>query len=505
MNFWYKAAGATLTATLIAAGSAAAQERASTCDITANSPNEMRNAMGQLARYQLGTGNAQQRREFLRSAVRATTERPDRFRNNEVGRQYALGQALAYFAIDPETPLVAPRGELGFLENPEAPIDLTQAVHEALSFVENERPGCRQELAGFRAQVWQRMLQQGVDVANAGQPDSGIVLIRKANTIFDDLPHGHYYLAAVLQEAGRTEEAVASFRRTLEQVTAEAALEDTTLIDIRENSLFIVALAEYEAAEGLTGEAQREHLRSAAELFRQHGEEFPESQRAGSARMMMMNAYAQMGDTASLNRTRREMLAAADQYNADQLLEVGTHAFTQKDTELAIQLLERGVEKNPYSRPGLFNLTNAYWDAKRFDRMLETARRLVALDPNNASNVELLAIAMEGNARTMQNAQARRAQQDSVRALVNRARDMPIHVTFSPMSVAGDQRAVNGEIRNQSAQQRQVNVQFEFLDASGQVVGRESAQVTVPARGTQNFSVRVTAPTAVGFRYAPIG
>ncbi len=503
MNSWFKAAGATLTAMLITAGSAAAQQQA-TCDITTTSPNEMRNAMGQLARYQLGTGNEQQRREYLRSAVRATTERPDRFRNNEVGRQYALGQALAYFAIDPETPLVARRSDVGFLENPEATIDLPQAVHEALTHVERERPGCKQELTGFRGQVWQRMLQQGVDVANAGQPDSGVTLIRKANTIFDELPHGHYYLAAVLQEAGRSEEAVVSFRRTLELVTEEKALEDTTLMDIRENSLFIVALSEYEAGEAASGDAQRERLRAAAELFRQHAEEFPESQRVGSSRMMMMNAYAQVGDTASLNRARREMIAAADQFSADQLLEAGTHAFTQKDTELAISLLERGIQKNPYSRPGLFNLTNAYWDAKQFDRMLETARRLIAVDPNNPSNVELLAIAMEGNARTIQNAQARRVQMDSVSNLVNRAREMPIQVTFNPMSVAGDQRTVNGEIRNESARQRQVSVEFEFLDASGQVVGRETAQVTVPARGRQSFRVQVSAPTAVGFRYAPI-
>ncbi len=502
MSAWSKAASATLAATIFVAGTAAAQE---TCDIQTRAPNEMRTALESLTRYQLGAGTPQQRHDYLASAVRAATDRPERFRTNEVGRQYALGQALAYFAVDEEIPIVSRRGDVGFSSNPNDLIDLVAAADSALAQVERALPGCRSELEGFRAQMWQRLLQDGVRLAHGGNTDSAVVVIRRALSVYDGLPHGHYYLAAILQQGGRTSEAVAAFRETADRISAEDALEDTTLAEFRDNAVYIVALSQYERADTLAEGAEKTAaMREAARMFQEHVEEFPESERGGNARILMMSAYSEVGDTVALNRIRREMIAQADEFTAVQLLEAGTHAFNTKDTELAVALLEKGIEKNPYSRPGLFNLANVYWAAKRFDRMVPTAQRLVQIDPNNPNNFEILAVAMENQAQTIQNAQQRKVQMDSVRALVDRAQSMPIQVTFNAMGMDGAVRELNGQVRNATQRPREVTLEIEFLDVGGRVVARESQQLTIPAQGQQNVTVRIENADAVGFRYAPI-
>ncbi len=501
MSAWLKAASATLAATVLA-GSAAAQE---TCDIQTRAPNEMRSALESLTRYQLGSGTPQQRHDYLVSAIRATTDRPERFRTNEVGRQYALGQALAFFAVDEEMPVMSRRGDVGFSSNENELIDLVAAADSAFTNVERALPGCREELEGFRAQMWQRLLQDGVRLAHEGNTDSAVVIIRRALSVYDGLPHGHYYLAAVLQQGGRIAEAVAAFRETAERISADDALEDTTLAEFRDNAVYIVALSRYERADTLPDGAEKtEAMREAARMFREHIDEFPDSERAGNSRILLMSAYSTVGDSAALNLARRQMIEQADEFTAVQLLEAGTHAFNTQDTELAVALLEKGIEKNPYSRPGLFNLANVYWATKRFDRMVPTAHRLVQLDPNNPNNFEILAVAMENQAQTIQNAQQRKVQMDSVRMLVDRAQTMPIQVTFNALGMDGAVREVSGQIRNATQRQREVTIEIEFLDEGGRVVARESQQLTIPAQGQENVRVRIENREAVGFRYAPI-
>jgi tetratricopeptide (TPR) repeat protein len=501
MNSWLRVASGTLAATLLVTASAGAQE---SCELQTTAPNEMRTAMDNLGRYQLGAGTPQQRHDYLKNAVRAATERPERFRTNEVGRQYALAQALTFYVADDNMPLVQRRADVGFASDRESTIDIVAALDQALNYLERERPGCAQEFEGMRALAWQRLLQVGVNHAHGGNADSAVVLIRRANTFYDGLPHGHYYLAAVLQQAGRTDEAVRAFRETVDRISPDAALEDTTLADFRDASLYVVGLAEYERAESLSGAEQRQAMAEAARLFKMHIEEFPESERTGNTRILLITSLAQSGDTTALQRARQDMVANADQFTALQLLEAGTHAFNTKDTELAKALLEKGIERNPYHRAGLFNLANVYWDARQFDRMLNVSRRLVEIDPNNPYNYDLLALAMEGNAPSIQNAQARRAQIDSAAAMSARARSLPVEVTIGNITADGSGRAVAGSVKNTTNAQRSVNLQIEFLDEGGQVVGREATQVQVPANGQQTFRVSVPSENAVAYRYSRI-
>jgi hypothetical protein len=69
----------------------------------------------------------------------------------------------------------------------------------------------------------------------------------------------------------------------------------------------------------------------------------------------------------------------------------------------------------------------------------------------------------------------------------------------------GNAYEVQGTVTNETAAAASYTLKFELLDAAGAVVGTKDVAVgPVDAKSNATFALKVDAPKAVGFRYAPI-
>ena len=136
--------------------------------------------------------------------------------------------------------------------------------------------------------------------------------------------------------------------------------------------------------------------------------------------------------------------------------------------------------------------------------MLPVARKLVDVDPNNPDNWQLLAIAHEGLSKKAASPKERRAHMDSVRTSLATSNNLPVRVSFSQFERSDSTHTLAGTVENVSGKNKDYTLKFEFLDRQGNVVTTQETQVSVPAKGKKDFSLKVTQDGVAAFRYARV-
>jgi tetratricopeptide (TPR) repeat protein len=201
-----------------------------------------------------------------------------------------------------------------------------------------------------------------------------------------------------------------------------------------------------------------------------------------------------------------EMVANPGQYSSMQLLDAGIGAANAERMQDAVALLEAGLAKNPHYRDGLFALTYAYSTTGAYAKMADAARRLIAVDPSNPDNYNLLAQAYQGLLGEATENDVKRAYTDSMIKTNTRAESMPVRVSFNDFQVSsGDNRVLNGMIENRGQAPATYTLRFEFLNEAGEVVAsREETLADVPPQGSKPFSIAVQGAGIASFRYAPL-
>lgn len=208
--------------------------------------------------------------------------------------------------------------------------------------------------------------------------------------------------------------------------------------------------------------------------------------------LSLLRRHSLIGDVGGVERVAARLEAMPD-VDAGELTQAGVGVFNDGHPAQAARLLELSAARNPYAPTTQYALARAYFAMRDTQHLRQAAGRMVELDPLNPQSVRMLAGAWE-----------LAGEQDSVAKYVALADSgLGLAVTVTQFIQTAGTATANGSIQNLSGSaSAPAALVFEFLDASGTVVG--SATVDVPAlesRRRHAFTARTEAPAAVGWRY----
>src|ERR687883_2163382 len=121
------------------------------CKIDLSSPDEVKSAVSTLTLLQIG-GKPEDTQKKLKGVVSSLTKSEGG--KNPTGRNFALGQALVLWSLQPGEPPVVKRGDVGFESNKEGTVDLLAAADSAFTAVESAAPDCASQTEMYRQQAW---------------------------------------------------------------------------------------------------------------------------------------------------------------------------------------------------------------------------------------------------------------------------------------------------------------------------------------------------------------
>lgn len=446
---------------------AAQQARGPQCDITSTGSKQITDAYEALSKFSEAAETDTSRTRLLATATRLLTSPPDQA-GTETARQYVLAQTLAAWSSVPKRPAVGEASAFGFAGGTGPTVDVLAMTDSLLKQVVTAKPGCATQIAGIRRLAVVGSVNNAVALYNEAQTDPERDL---ATQILD---------RAVLLTKG-----------------------DTTLGEVRSATLQSLGTIYQNRAATADDAQKREFATKAVAAYEELSTMQPDN---AGYKSSLTQARVLAGDTAAIANQNAEMLRNPASYSVAQLIDAGVGALNAEKPADAVSLVEAAVAKNPYYRDGLYVLAAAHLQAEQHAKAAEVTQRLIALDPSNPDNHQMLVNAYQGMLATLTDNGAKRAYTDSLVRTQARAQQMPVKVSFTDFQVPGGTSAVlNGLVENRGAADASYTLKFEFLDARGSVVAtKEEAVAAVPARGSKPFSISVQGANIVGYRYAPV-
>src|SRR5687768_7268681 len=350
------AASLVALATLTVGGRPARAQAAAECKIDTDKPGQLKTAKNALARAIAGIGDPAR---AASEAIKELEKNGAKIRGqNEVGYNMILGQTYAWFLARQGQPSVVPRGEIGFTVQPDVTIDLLAAAASAFDAVERTGPGCAAETTDYRRPAWARLVNAAAHLINSDQLHRAENLINRADVIFQGAPHTSSLSAIIAQKRNNLPAAIAANKRTLDLITPDQAAKDEGTGQIRNQVMYNYAVLLAAQADLQSGDQQKATAREAAAAYRAFLDAYPSDEQRTSAQAGMGRMLAVLGDTAAVATVFSEMLADPSKYTESQLLEAGTSAFNASRFDAAAKLFEAVLQRNPYYRDALFNLSN---------------------------------------------------------------------------------------------------------------------------------------------------
>jgi tetratricopeptide (TPR) repeat protein len=518
-------------------GAAAGAQKA--CEIDEGQPAQVARAMLDLQMQQ--SGKPEDAAKSLRHAVQLLGEGDQK--RNPVGRAFVMGKTLVSWLGQPSMASgIAPRSALGFTTDPTGNYDIIAGIDTAFSIVEASNPDCATQTTPWRQQkAWVDMVNKAFELSNEGGPktDSAVAIAKRSLLLFKGAPYAYMVLAKGAAEKNNAVEAINQYKQAV-----AVSGKDTTasVVDMRRQVLMTLgnyASDLYEAGTGDKAMLMAEAKAAYDALAKDPGTKYGDAARAGTARLATMS-----GDTTAIKSTYADQLANPGAFSYASLMGAAVTAAKANQTKDAIKLFEAARKVNPQHRDVLYNLSRLYLLDSNTTQALATARQLLAVDPANPDNDQLMAFgyssiakkydqqnkALEAKAReygqkanTAKAASVQKAYidssakispvikayADSAKAIVDsvlkyngRATDGPIRVNFSEFTPSDTAATISGTIANQTDASKTYALKIMFVDKTGATVS--SADVSVgPVGGKQSmkFASKGSGAGIVAFKY----
>jgi tetratricopeptide (TPR) repeat protein len=398
-------------------------------------------------------------------------------------------------------------------------------VDSAFTRAEALKPACKDDIAGWRRVLWVPAFNAGVAAWQANSNDSAIAAFKRASSLLPDEPTSTKYLATLYFNGGRTDSAVVYFRRC-----ADIAKKDPKFAQDYKDALYNLARIEQ----------SQEHWVQAGVAYQEFLTAYPNDPEVLAA---MGTVYMQTGKKDSAFATYRQVVAKGDSMGYYTLYRVGAaigqsvpeepdtaaaggscrttarsarppltaarirarcdsvtkgmaneyFANAQEAYTLSAQALDASLRLNPYYRETLIHRANTALGMRDSLTALNTARRLIAVDPMNKQSIKMMAYAQQANGKV-----------DSVLHYL-RLHDSTLvaDVTINLFDSTDTGRDLKGLVTNSRpvASPPLVFV-FEFLNNKGDVVTTQTVQVPAiqPAQSTP-IEAQATGAGIVAWRY----
>ncbi|GJG87350.1 hypothetical protein tb265_25310 [Gemmatimonadetes bacterium T265] len=526
-----------LGAALVAGASAAARPAAAqaknapaapagpTCDISQNNPGSLGLAFLSIQGAQ-NLPDTAAKLKSLRSAVARVTGDANAAKANPTGTALTLSQAFMLMAQDLRLSTNATRADLGYTGgNGAESVDLLKTIDSLATSVEQAKPNCAPAMSQIRQNAWVPVTNASLAALNANppKPDSAARLAERALIVYKGSPLPYYVLANVAQSKGDA----AAASRYWPQVATLAA-NDTTQQgrDLRSAALQNLAVNAVSAAQAAPAADKAARGKEAADAIRTFLAAYPNSPDAPRLQATLADMVQLTGDKSALGAVYADQLNNASKYDDLALTNAGVIASKANNNDDAAKLFAAALEKNPYQRDALNNLTATYYQQQKWAQMIPVGQRLIAVDPENPANYLFLAYAYQGLAKAAPQGAQKTAYTDSLVKYNQLSEQMPVKVSFTEFT-RGESRAVLGvnvEARKVESSttttragaragtrpaaaaaaggSKTYTLAVEFLDRNGQVVDTQNVSVGPLAVGDSKSARVETAKSGVtAFRY----
>jgi hypothetical protein len=398
------------------------------------------------------------------SQAEKTSYAPDRERQlHDAGR--LLNAAAQAGGVD-EATLWYLFGQYYLLRNDLVGADSAYRKTEALT-----DPECKSEIARRRRNAWVPLQNAGVEQMNAGNADSALALFRRADVIYRGEPYAYLNMASIFVNSGHPDSAIYYYR------AAANSTDDPRFAEARSTALFDVArLIHRQATDSasIAAEAQRrgvadsvvrdERLTRTLEAYRDVLKVRPRDLQAQAS---MAGVLFTLHRVAEAQQMYDSMLAHADSMESLDLFDAGVALFRERRYELAARAIELGLAKNRCYRDGLYNLTNTYLAAGDSVRLLDAARRLVAVDSMNRQSLQLLAAATQRNGDTQRTLQ-----------LLLRRDSLPWEFTVLRFNLGDTTATLHGVVNNLQHQELPgFNLKVQFVSGACEPIAEKVVEI----------------------------
>ncbi len=348
------------------------------------------------------------------------------------------------------------------------------------------QPKCLDDVTYYRDMVWVPLINGAVDSLQAGAFDGAKGLLRIAMRLKPEDNVSSYYLARIFASEGDTDSAFYYLKAVASMPATDPTREENRVGAIQSVAQLHHSLQEWD---------------SSIVWHRKLNDIKPGNPETVVA---LAEANQNVGNTRRANELYQQVLSNAGQFTGEQLFNAGRRLFVGEQYAIAAQMFEQGLTKNRFSRQGLFDLASSYRAIAQDEsnsaanrrqaaaKMEAAALRLIEVDPQGSESLGLLAAAYQ--------MQDKSAETDRVVQRMNRL-TFDLEVFFAERS--GTAYMVQGRFRNLRDTATAIPaVTFEFLDASGAVVGTDRAGgENLAARDALNFAVMAQGENIVAYRY----
>jgi tetratricopeptide (TPR) repeat protein len=472
---------------------------ANSCSIATDKPDEVKSGLNALTVAQLG-GRPEDQQKRMKTAIAALTGNPSKYKSNQAGHDFVLGQALvSWAALFPDSTTVN-KGSIGYVDGKEQSIDLLATADSLFTPLEKSNPDCVAEIAGFRTEAMRPLAIHASALINTDSTAQAEAVINRLKVIDKQSPLSMYFQGVVAQHKKDVATAADLFTKGDALIPTAAGPDSNLKAALELGAAQMTRLS----AQSMTGEQKKAGMLKAAELYRKFIADFPKSPNAPDAQQGLASSLSASGDAQSVGKLWDDMLATPANYTSAQLYDAGTQAFTANQFAPAVKLMDAAQLKNPWLRPGLYNAANVYWKAGDFDRMLATSKKLTQIDPNNPDEYQLLALAYQGKSKATKDPKMVKAYNDSLNAAFAASEKVKVKVTFDGFAMGSAKPALSGSLENLSDAPQKGTLKVQFVNDSGIPVSTQTTEFTLGPKEKKPFSVTGDGAGIVAYKYAPI-
>ncbi|MGH7631634.1 MAG: hypothetical protein ACREOF_20050 [Gemmatimonadales bacterium] len=246
----------------------------------------------------------------------------------------------------------------------------------AFARAEKAAPDCKEDTGRFREAAWVPLVNAGIDFANAKNVDSALVLFRQANSIYRDKPTALAGVGTIYANQGDNDSAIVYLQKASE-VAAAAKLDEDRNVATYNLGLVQTRAQRYE---------------DAAKTLEQYRIWAPNDVQGAKALAVAYRGAGQADKAAALEKEAGlppgEVPGAGAK--ATELFHQGVAAFDAGKFTEAGDLFGQVYEAQPYNHDALVNQATAYYKAKDTAKLVESASKLVAVEPLNDIGQQLL-------------------------------------------------------------------------------------------------------------------
>lgn len=434
--------------------------------------------------------------KHLANSIRVLTDNPEKIKN-EPGRQFLLLRTYRQFLERNEGEYVMNRGTMGFTTNKDGSHNLLLAVDSSAKAVESMMPQCVATIRPFRQRFFGEILNKAIEAMNADKDDSASYFANMSLLVAGADPRPWNLLSSVYQKQNKVDSAMLAMEKVI-----ELSGTDTLYTTVKQQARYNLAVIKLQRAEEASGAAKEDGIMKARGLLEAYLKDSPGEPNAAQA---LGRALRLSGDTAAVANMFANMVKSPENFTADQLFEAGSNAAAGGRSADALSLFEAGFKKNPNNRFALYNYATTLFDLKDADRMGPAVQRLMSLDPNFERGWRLVAGYWQLRARAEEESAKKRVFNDSTLFYLDKQSKTNPKLEITLAVQSGGSYQLQGSVTNGGETAGSWTMKVELLDEAGEVVATKDVAIgpVDPGSGT-TFAVKIEAPKAVAFRYAPI-